>query len=117
MNSTLALRIAALTGFLAVALGAFGAHALKRTFLENGQGHIWDTAAHYHLVHAVVLLVLALRGTVARLPFVLFSAGIVIFSGSLYLLAATNVKWLGAITPIGGLCLLAGWLTLAFRRT
>jgi uncharacterized membrane protein YgdD (TMEM256/DUF423 family) len=116
MNSTLALRIAGLTGFLAVALGAFGAHGLKATFLENGQGHNWDTAAHYHLVHAVVLLVLALRGTVARLPFVLFGAGIVIFSGSLYVLAATNVKWLGAITPIGGLCLLAGWLTLAFRR-
>ena len=53
---------------------------------------------------------------VARLPFTLFSIGIVIFSGSLYLLAVTNVKWLGAITPIGGLCLLAGWLALAFGR-
>ncbi|MDR3403805.1 MAG: DUF423 domain-containing protein [Chthoniobacter sp.] len=116
MNSTLALRIAALTGFLAVALGAFGAHALKVTFLENGQGHVWETAAHYHLVHAVVLLVLAWRKEVARLPFALFTAGIAIFSGSLYLLAVTNIKWLGAITPVGGLCLLAGWLTLAFAR-
>jgi uncharacterized membrane protein YgdD (TMEM256/DUF423 family) len=65
-------------------------------------------------VHAVVLLVLATRNTVTRLPFLLFTAGIVIFSGSLYLLAVTNVKWLGAITPIGGVCLIAGWLTLVF---
>lgn len=113
MNSTTALRIAAIMGFLAVALGAFGAHALQRVFLENGQRPIWETAAHYHLVHAVVLLVLALRAAVPRLAFQLFTAGIVIFSGSLYLLAVTNVKWLGAITPIGGICLLAGWLTLA----
>ncbi len=114
MNSTTALRIAGLMGFLAVALGAFGAHGLKAVFLENGQGHNWETAAHYHLVHAVVLLVLATRSTVARLPFLLFTAGIAIFSGSLYLLAITNVKWLGAITPIGGVCLIAGWLALAF---
>jgi uncharacterized membrane protein YgdD (TMEM256/DUF423 family) len=86
---------------------------LKATFLENGQGHNWETAAHYHLVHAVVLLVLATRSAVAKLPFLLFTAGIVIFSGSLYLLAVTNVKWLGAITPIGGVCLIAGWLALA----
>lgn len=114
MKSTTALRIAAVLGFLAVALGAFGAHGLKATFLENGQAHNWETAAHYHLVHAVVLLVLALRPVVARLPFMLFTAGIAIFSGSLYLLAVTNVKWLGAITPIGGGCLIAGWLMLAF---
>jgi uncharacterized membrane protein YgdD (TMEM256/DUF423 family) len=114
MNSTLALRIAAIMGFLAVAFGAFGAHSLRAIFLENGQGPTWQTAAHYHLVHAVVLLMLALRSTVARLPFLLFTVGIVIFSGSLYVLAVTNVRWLGAITPIGGACLLAGWLTLAF---
>jgi uncharacterized membrane protein YgdD (TMEM256/DUF423 family) len=116
MNPTLALRLAAITGFLAVALGAFGAHALKATFEANGQGAVWQTAAHYHLAHAVVLLVLALRGSVARWPFRLFGIGIPIFSGSLYLLAATNIKWLGAITPIGGLCLLAGWLMLAFTQ-
>ena len=116
MSSTLAVRIAALTGFFAVALGAFGAHGLKAHFEANGNLAIWQTAALYHLVHAVVLLVLASRNAVARLPFVLFGIGIVIFSGSLYLLAVTNVKWLGAITPIGGLCLLAGWLALAFGR-
>ena len=116
MNPTLALRIAGLAGFLAVAFGAIGAHGLKATFEANGNLPIWQTAALYHLVHSVVLLVLATRTVVARWPFALFGFGIVIFSGSLYLLAVTNVKWLGAITPVGGLCLLAGWLTLAFGR-
>ena len=67
------------------------------------------------MAHAIVLLVLALRESVAKVPVLLFSAGIVIFSGSLYLLAALNMPKLGVITPIGGLCLLAGWLTLAIR--
>src|SRR5687767_13565305 len=115
MNTTLATRIAAITGFLAVALGAFGAHGLKATLELNGTLAVWQTGALYHLVHAVVLLIVAQRATVARLPFVLFAAGILVFSGSLYLLAITNVKILGAITPIGGLCLLGGWLTLAFQ--
>jgi uncharacterized membrane protein YgdD (TMEM256/DUF423 family) len=89
---------------------------LKAILLANGQGHNWETAAHYHLVHAVVLLVLASRGSVPRWPFTLFTAGIVIFSGSLYVLAVTNIKWLGAITPIGGACLIAGWLMLTCSR-
>jgi uncharacterized membrane protein YgdD (TMEM256/DUF423 family) len=115
MNTTTALRFAAVAGFLAVALGAFGAHGLKATLAQNGTLPVWQTAALYHLVHAVVLLALALRGTVARWPFALFGGGILIFSGSLYVLAITNLKWLGAITPLGGLCLLAGWLGLAIR--
>jgi uncharacterized membrane protein YgdD (TMEM256/DUF423 family) len=115
MNPTVALRLAALTGFFAVALGAFGAHGLKSTLEANGTLAVWQTGALYHLVHAVVLLALALRDSVARVPFALFGVGIVIFSGSLYLLALTNVKWLGAITPLGGLCLLGGWLALAFK--
>ena len=89
---------------------------MKAVFEANGQGAVWQTAAHYHLAHAVVLLVLALRGKVARWPFTLFSCGTLIFSGSLYLLAVTNLKWLGAITPFGGVCLLGGWLVLAFAR-
>jgi uncharacterized membrane protein YgdD (TMEM256/DUF423 family) len=113
MKSTTAVRIAALTGFLAVALGAFGAHSLESLLEANQRTSTWQTAAHYHLVHAVVLLVLALRPTVTRLSFALFGVGIVIFSGSLYLLAVTNIRWLGAITPIGGACLIAGWLALA----
>jgi uncharacterized membrane protein YgdD (TMEM256/DUF423 family) len=112
MNSTTALRIAAVFGFLAVACGAFGAHGLKATFEANGTGEIWKTAALYHAVHAVVLLVLAQRSVVPRVSVLLFAAGIAIFSGSLYLLAITNVKWLGAITPLGGLALMGGWLSL-----
>ena len=115
MSSTTAIRLAALVGFLAVALGAFGAHGLKAVLEKNGTLAIWQTAALYHLVHAVVLLVLAQGTTVARVPFTLFGAGIAVFSGSLYALAVTNVKWLGAITPLGGLCLLAGWLALIFK--
>src|SRR5690349_1755972 len=115
MNSTLALRLAAITGFLAVALGAFGAHGLKATLEHNQTLAIWQTGALYHLVHSVVLLLLALRSTVPRLLFALFGVGILIFSGSLYALAVTNLKILGAITPLGGLCFLGGWALLAFR--
>lgn len=115
MNTTTALRIAALTGFLAVALGAFGAHGLRATLEATGRSANWETATLYHLVHAVVLLALALRPTVARLPFLLFGVGILIFSGSLYVLALTNLKWLGAITPLGGLGLLGGWLALIIK--
>jgi uncharacterized membrane protein YgdD (TMEM256/DUF423 family) len=117
VSSTSVLRIAGIAGFLAVALGAFGAHALKPTLEANGNLSIWQTAASYHLAHSVVLLVLATRATLARWAFGLFGIGIIIFSGSLYLLAVTNIKWIGAITPFGGLCLLAGWLVLAFGRT
>ncbi len=115
-----AIQIAAIFGFLAVALGAFGAHGLKETLEMNGTMAAWQTAALYHLVHAVVLLAIAMQlsssgGGTRSLVFWLFAAGIVIFSGSLYVLAVTNMKWLGRITPIGGLSLLAGWLMLAIR--
>ncbi|HYR58858.1 MAG TPA: DUF423 domain-containing protein [Chthoniobacteraceae bacterium] len=116
MSSTFTTRIAAVSGFLAVALGAFGAHALKGTLELHGTIAIWQTAALYHLVHSVVLLVLAQRDAPPRAAFFLFAAGIVIFSGSLYALALTNVKWLGAITPFGGLSLLGGWLSVAWRK-
>jgi uncharacterized membrane protein YgdD (TMEM256/DUF423 family) len=107
--------ISALIGFFAVALGAFGAHALKDLLAANGTREIWEKAALYHLVHAVVLLVLASRPSLAVLSWWFLLFGVIIFSGSLYLLAATNVRWLGAVTPIGGLALLAGWLLLAVR--
>lgn len=110
------LRIAAITGFLAVALGAFGAHKLKDLLAGNGTLAIWETASLYHLVHAVVLLVLALTLPKARWTFYSFAGGIFVFSGSLYLLALSNIKWLGAITPLGGLALLTGWLLLALNK-
>jgi len=115
-----AIRIAAIFGFLAVALGAFGAHGLEETLKNNGRVETWQTGALYHLVHSVVLLAVAVALSNAgheepNLAFWLFAAGITIFSGSLYLLALTNFKKLGMITPLGGLSLLAGWLMLAIR--
>ncbi len=109
-------RIAALIGFVAVALGAFGAHGLKVQLDQNGTTAIWQTAALYHLVHAAVLLYVAAREPFPRRSWWLFVVGIFVFSGTLYVLAVTNVRWLGAITPLGGLCLLGGWLSLAFQR-
>ncbi|MFL6531622.1 MAG: DUF423 domain-containing protein [Chthoniobacterales bacterium] len=109
----LLLRIAAVMCFLAVALGAFGAHSLKGLLQANDTLDIWNKAVLYHLAHAVALVVLALHAATNRGAFYLLLAGIVIFSGSLYVLAVTNIRWLGAITPIGGLCFLGGWAWLA----
>ncbi len=106
-------RIAAIFCFLAVALGAFGAHAFKSTLLANATLDIWRTAVLYHLAHGVALIALTWHGTENRGALHFLMAGIVIFSGSLYLLALTNVRWLGAITPIGGVCFLIGWAWLA----
>ena len=113
MTNTLAVRLAAVLGFLAVALGAFGAHGLKETLTQHGTTSIWEKAVLYHFIHAIMLFVLALRRPVPSGPWLSFFVGILIFSGSLYLLAVTNLKWLGAITPFGGLSFLAGWLWLA----
>ena len=115
MNSTLASRVSAALGFLAVALGAFGAHGLKHLLNQNGMAHVWETAVFYHFIHAVMLFVLAERKTVPAIPWWLFFVGIMLFSGSLYLLAVTNIHWLGIITPAGGLCFLAGWLMLVLK--
>ena len=105
-------RIAAALCFLAVGLGAFGAHALKDTLAAHAMTDVWNKAVLYHFVHALALLVLALLPPPSRWAAWLFLAGIVLFSGSLYLLALTNTRWLGAVTPLGGLCFLAGWLAL-----
>ena len=116
MKTTNTLRISAIMGFLAVALGAFGAHGLKTTLDANGQLATWEKAAHYHLVHALALVGLALAGRLRIWPWRLWFFGTTIFSGSLYILALTNVKWLGSVTPVGGVLLLAGWLGLALSR-
>lgn len=105
--------IAAITGFLGVALGAFGAHGLKAILAANDTAAIWQTAVFYHITHAVAgLWATEKNENVVRLWII----GIAIFSGSLYLLAVTNARWLGAITPIGGLFLLAGWAMLFKAR-
>ncbi len=105
-------RLAAALCFLAVALGAFGAHSLRSTIESHGMSEIWNKAVRYHFLHAVVLFVLALYGAANRGAWWLFFAGIFLFSGSLYMMALTNLRWLGAITPLGGLCFLAGWAWL-----
>lgn len=115
MTSATASRISAGLGFLAVALGAFGAHGLKPLLAENGMTAVWEKAAFYHFIHAVVLFILAERPALPRFAWRLFLIGILLFSGSLYLLAVTNAHWLGFVTPVGGVCFLAGWLGLAFR--
>lgn len=105
-------RIAAALCFLAVALGAFGAHALKATLESHQMADVWNKAVLYHFVHAIALFALALFGKANRAAGWLFFAGIFLFSGSLYSMALTNLRWLGAITPLGGLCFLAGWAWL-----
>jgi uncharacterized membrane protein YgdD (TMEM256/DUF423 family) len=106
---------AAISGTFAVVAGAFGAHGL-RDRLDATQLAAWSTASQYHLIHSGVLLALALYAVHAeksiRLPAGLLLAGIVLFSGSIYLLVLTGQRWLGPVTPIGGLCLIAGWLSL-----
>ncbi|HMV68427.1 MAG TPA: DUF423 domain-containing protein [Myxococcota bacterium] len=106
-------RTAAVTGALAVALGAFGAHGLKQVVTDPHLLEVWDTGARYHLLHAVVLLVLAGRPASPWAPRLLL-AGITLFSGSLYLMAITGARWLGAVTPLGGLCFIAGWLAIGW---
>ena len=116
MNNDMALRVAAALGALAVALGAFGAHGLKDILTRYGTTAIWEKAVFYHFIHTVMLYVLAGRSPLSKGPWFSFLAGIIIFSGSLYVLALTNQRWLGAITPLGGISLIVGWVWLAFCR-
>ena len=102
-------------GALAVMLGAFGAHALAGVLAKNGTLEIWKTASQYHFITVLALLVIGATGLKAGRSFCLLTAGMAVFSGSLYALALTNIKWLGAITPIGGVLMIVGWLLLAFR--
>jgi uncharacterized membrane protein YgdD (TMEM256/DUF423 family) len=105
-------RIAAALCFLAVLLGAFGAHWLKPTLEARNLVDVWNKAVLYHFIHAIALFVLAFFGATNRGAWWLLFAGIIIFSGSLYTMGVTGVRWLGAITPIGGFCFLAGWAWL-----
>jgi uncharacterized membrane protein YgdD (TMEM256/DUF423 family) len=110
--------ITALLGFLAVAFGAFGAHALKGRLSPEAMAW-FQTGIQYHGWHVLAALVSLLFWRIApaetgfRWVTVAFLAGIAIFSGSLYAMALTGARWLGAVTPIGGVAFLAGWLTLA----
>ena len=126
MPAGLILLLAALCGASGVGLGAFGAHALKDRLLASNSLGTWETAVQYHLLHALALLILAVwlrmaipgdaasqsgLGYVAATA-VLFFIGIGLFSGSLYGLALGGPRWLGPVTPLGGLCFIVGWLLL-----
>jgi len=109
--------VGALAGACGVALGAFGAHGLRGRVPDELLA-VFETGVRYHLVHALALLAVGWAAT--RFPSGwtsasgwLFTAGIVVFSGTLYLMTLTGARWLGAITPLGGLALILGWLCLA----
>ena len=117
-----------ISGFLAVALGAFGAHGLQARLADAADAakrlSWWQTAAHYHLMHALALAVVAFviaHTPQARYAGVAFAAGTLLFSGSLYVMALGGPRWLGAVTPLGGAAFLVGWgvlvcCGLALRR-
>ena len=109
------IKYGAALGFIAVAMGAFGAHAFKDILTEHYAG-VYNTASKYALVHAVLLVALALCPNISipRSIFIALVVGIAIFSGTLWGLAIFQIKWLGAITPIGGLCLLFAWARLGW---
>lgn len=111
------IQFGAILGALAVAIGAFGAHGLERILEENGRVETFETAVKYHFYHAIALILAGVLSYVrpAYLRGMSFSAinfiiGIIIFSGSLYILSITNITWMGAITPIGGIAFILGWI-------
>jgi uncharacterized membrane protein YgdD (TMEM256/DUF423 family) len=114
MPDMITTKVAGVLGFIGVALGAFGAHGLKNILAANDTASIWQTAVLYHLLHAVAALWASGRSSTTVW---LWTAGIAIFSGSLYILAITNIRWLGAVTPVGGLLLLAGWTLVIFSKS
>ena len=111
------LTVGSILAALGVALGAFGAHGLK-TRVSPDDLAIWETASRYHLIHAVGLIAVAWAterwpGGWTQASGWLLAVGVVVFSGSLYALVLTGQRWLGAVTPLGGLCFIAGWIALA----
>lgn len=110
-------QICGVVGALGVALGAFGAHGLRSRVTEPRLLEVWETAARYHLIHAVALGLVAAHPAQPTAAGGLLLAGIAVFSGSLYAMTLTGKRWLGAITPIGGVCLIGGWLALAFASS
>jgi len=110
--------VGSLSACLSVAAGAFGAHALKGLFGPEALV-TWETAARYQMYHALAMLAVgaaaqALRTTSLRVAGLCFLVGTLVFSGSLYALVLSGQRWLGAITPIGGLAFMAGWLAFAW---
>jgi uncharacterized membrane protein YgdD (TMEM256/DUF423 family) len=110
--------IAGVLGFLSVAIGAYGAHGLKSHLVSAGLYESFDTGVRYHMYHTLALLGVAWlasrgRSKVVTAAGICFVAGVLIFSGSIYVLCLTGQRGLGAITPVGGLLFLAGWILIA----
>ena len=119
MTLKIAFIFAALAGALGVVLGAFGAHALRGS-IEPRLMETFQTAVHYQLIHALALLLVSLtmgwlgQSLSFEISAYAFIVGIILFSGSLFGLVLTEIRWLGPVTPLGGLCLIVGWLALLF---
>ena len=122
MNRSLTV-LAGVLGFLGVALGAFGAHGVKQLLGEDPDAAQrlawWETASKYHLIHALAVgltavLAAHVEGLTPKLAGWLFAGGILVFSGSLYAMTLTNIRVLGAVTPLGGLLLLGGWALVGY---
>jgi len=120
MNAKRILQLAGLSGALAVGLGAFGAHSLEALLIQNGRLDTFQTAVNYHFYHTLALLGIGILATVKPdWKGIAFSAwcmliGVLIFSGSLYILSLSGITWLGAIAPLGGLAFILGWSSLAY---
>ena len=120
MNAKQILQLAGISGVLAVGLGAFGAHSLEALLIQNGRLDTFQTAVNYHFYHTLALFGIGVLATVKPdwkgISFAAWSMvlGILIFSGSLYVLSLTGITWLGAITPLGGLAFILGWSSLVY---
>lgn len=107
--------ISAISGFTAVAIGAFGAHGLRET-LTPQMMEAYKTGVLYQLIHSVVLLALSLNSFIRpNLPSIFFLAGIILFSFSLYIFSTSGIKFFAMITPVGGFCFLIGWLVIIYE--
>jgi uncharacterized membrane protein YgdD (TMEM256/DUF423 family) len=119
MDGMFWVRIGAVSAALAVAAGAFGAHGLRATLEASGRAATFETAVRYHVYHALALVAVGLLGLHAGRSTALevagwsFLVGMLLFSGSLYGLSLSGPRWLGAITPLGGVAFIAGWIALA----
>jgi uncharacterized membrane protein YgdD (TMEM256/DUF423 family) len=116
LSNRLARRLAGILGSFGLLFGVLGAHVLRSSLESHGTAQYWQTGVLYHLVQAVALLALSGWRPVPRFAFYLILGGVIVFSGSLYALALTSLKWFGAITPVGGLGMLSGWLVLALAK-
>ena len=120
MNAKQILQLAGISGAIAVGLGAFGAHSLEALLIQNGRLDTFQTAVNYHFYHTLALFGIGVFASVKPdwkgISFAAWSMvlGILIFSGSLYVLSLTGITWLGAITPLGGLAFILGWSSLVY---